>query len=139
MATSVDWVIIGVIVADVLVTGSATLSITVVDTTASAAVDAAAADDSVAAWLLAASGVSMYLLNISFLNPGLGRGFNSLSLSCKIPSISVDWGQVVNLRLGDAFFEPSRRLQLLACTRKAKRSLFPFCTTTATTNKGERG
>jgi hypothetical protein len=49
MATSVDWVIIGVIVADVLVTGSATLSITVVDTTASAAVDAAAADDSVAA------------------------------------------------------------------------------------------
>ena len=49
MATSVDWVIIGVIVADVLVTGSATLSITVVDTTASAAVEAAAADDSVAA------------------------------------------------------------------------------------------
>ena len=37
MATSVDWVIIGVIVADVLVTGSATLSVTVVDTTASAA------------------------------------------------------------------------------------------------------
>ena len=43
MATSVDWVIIGVIVADVLVTGSATLSVTVVDTTASAAVGAAAA------------------------------------------------------------------------------------------------
>ena len=43
MATSVDWVIIGVIVANVLVTGSATLSVTVVDTTASAAVDGAAA------------------------------------------------------------------------------------------------
>ena len=50
MATSVDWVIIGVIVSgDVLVTGSATLSVTVVDTTASAAVDGAAADRSVAA------------------------------------------------------------------------------------------
>jgi hypothetical protein len=50
MATSVDWVIIGVIVADVLVTGSATLSVTVVDTTASAAVDeGAAAAGSVAA------------------------------------------------------------------------------------------
>ena len=48
-ATSVDWVIIGVIVADVLVTGSATLSVTVVDTTASAAVDGAAAAGSVAA------------------------------------------------------------------------------------------
>lgn len=43
MATSVDWVIIGVIVADVLVTGSATLSVTVVDTTASAAAVGAAA------------------------------------------------------------------------------------------------
>ena len=42
MATSVDWVIIGVIVADVLVTGSATLSVTVVDTTASAAASVAA-------------------------------------------------------------------------------------------------
>ena len=50
MATSVDWVIIGVIVADVLVTGSATLSVTVVDTTASAAIDeGAAAAGSVAA------------------------------------------------------------------------------------------
>ena len=49
MATSVDWVIIGVIVADVLVTGSATLSVTVVDTMASAAVDGDAAAASVAA------------------------------------------------------------------------------------------
>ena len=43
MATSVDWVIIGVIVTDVLVTGSATLSVTVVDTTASAAAASVAA------------------------------------------------------------------------------------------------
>ena len=43
LATSLEWVTIGVIVADVLVTGSATLSVTVVDTTASAAVDGAAA------------------------------------------------------------------------------------------------
>ena len=49
MATSVDWVIIGVIVTDVLVTGSATLSITVVDTTASAACGSDAAAASVAA------------------------------------------------------------------------------------------
>ncbi len=45
--TSLEWVIIGVIVANVLVTGSATgsatLSVTVVDTTESAAVDDAAA------------------------------------------------------------------------------------------------
>ena len=49
MATSVDWVIIGVIVTDVLVTGSATLSVTVVDTTASAAVDSDTAAAFVAA------------------------------------------------------------------------------------------
>ena len=49
LATSLEWVTIGVIVADVLVTGSATLSVTVVDTTAFAAVDSDTAAAFVAA------------------------------------------------------------------------------------------